>query len=99
MIWLPVSWFAAHLVVAGRLAPLTANDCGGYAGSVKRISVPRASTWASLSLDGSPEEATVCVSAPVVVDAASVPPPDDPQPPATNAAPTSSAQLDSRMLT
>src|SRR3954454_10409294 len=48
----PVIWLAAHLVEAARLAPLTANDCGGYFGSVNRINVPRARTWASLSVDG-----------------------------------------------
>src|SRR3954452_7561063 len=47
-----VSWLDAHFVDADRFAPLTANDCGGYFGSVKRTSVPRASTWASLSFDG-----------------------------------------------
>src|SRR3954453_10484525 len=47
-----VIWFEAHFVDAGRLAPFTVNDCGGYFGSVNRISVPRALICASLSFDG-----------------------------------------------
>ena len=36
-----VSSFGSHFVSAGRVAPSTVCDCGGYAGSVERTSVPR----------------------------------------------------------